>query len=112
MIKVAIQAEQAGFNSLWAYERVLFPVNPAQGMYGIDGLPWNPYYEYCADPLTVLTLAGAVTKTIRQGTSVLNAAQQAALGADTGNAGPGDRRPGGRRAGQWLVRRRVRGGRR
>jgi probable F420-dependent oxidoreductase len=71
VIKVAIQAEQAGFNSLWAYERVLFPASPAQGMYGIDGLPWNPYYEYCADPLTVLTLAGAVTKTIRLGTTVL-----------------------------------------
>ena len=71
VIKVARQAENAGFNSLWAYERVLFPVHPASGMYGIDGLPWLPYYRYCADPLTVLTLAGAVTETVRLGTSVL-----------------------------------------
>jgi probable F420-dependent oxidoreductase len=71
VIMVATQAEEAGFDSLWAYERVLFPVNPAHGMYGIDGLPWLPYYQYCADPLTVLTLAGAVTETIRLGTSVL-----------------------------------------
>jgi probable F420-dependent oxidoreductase len=71
VIKVAKQAEQAGFNSLWAYERVLFPVNPVDGMYGIEGLAWLPYYEYCADPLTVLTLAGAVTETIRLGTGVL-----------------------------------------
>ncbi|HTU74372.1 MAG TPA: LLM class F420-dependent oxidoreductase [Trebonia sp.] len=71
VIKVAKQAEEAGFNSLWAYERVLFPLSPADGMYGIDGLPWIPYYEYCADPLTLLTLAGAVTRTIRLGTSVL-----------------------------------------
>jgi probable F420-dependent oxidoreductase len=71
VITVARQAEEAGFDSLWAYERVLFPLNPRHGMYGIDGLPWLPLYEYCADPLTVLTLAGAVTQTIRLGTNVL-----------------------------------------
>ena len=57
VIKVATQAEQAGYAGLWAYERVLFPLNPADGLYGIDGLPWIDYYRHCADPLTVLTLA-------------------------------------------------------
>ena len=71
VVMVATRAEQVGFDSLWAYERVLFPLNPAHGMYGIDGLAWLPYYQYCADPLTVLTLAGAVTEKIRLGTSVL-----------------------------------------
>jgi alkanesulfonate monooxygenase SsuD/methylene tetrahydromethanopterin reductase-like flavin-dependent oxidoreductase (luciferase family) len=69
--EVARAADQAGFASLWAYERVLFPVNPLQGMYGIPGLPWLKYYEYCADPLTVLTLAGAATENVRLGTSIL-----------------------------------------
>lgn len=69
--EVARAAEQAGFASLWAYERVLFPVNPVHGMYGIPGLPWLKYYEYCADPLTVLTLAGAATENVRLGTSIL-----------------------------------------
>jgi probable F420-dependent oxidoreductase len=68
---VATQAEAAGYAGLWVYERVLFPVSPADGMYGIDGLPWLDYYRQCADPLTVLTLAGAVTRRIRLGTSVL-----------------------------------------
>ena len=36
-----------------------------QGMHGIDGLAWLPYHRLCADPLTVLTLAGAVTETVR-----------------------------------------------
>jgi probable F420-dependent oxidoreductase len=71
VIKVARQAEEAGFSSLWAFERVLFPLSPADGMYGIDGLPWLPYYQYSADPLTLLTLAGAVTQTVRLGTCVL-----------------------------------------
>jgi probable F420-dependent oxidoreductase len=69
--RVARVAEEAGFASLWAYERVLFPVNPTQGMYGVAGLAWAKAYEYCADPLTVLTLAGAVTENVRLGTSVL-----------------------------------------
>jgi probable F420-dependent oxidoreductase len=68
---VAVAAEQAGYAGLWAYERVLYPVSPADGLYGIDGLPWLDYYRHCADPLTMLTLAGAVTERIRLGTSVL-----------------------------------------
>ena len=68
---VASRAEQAGFDSLWAYERVLFPLAPSAGMYGIDGLPLDEYYRSCADPLTVLALAGAVTERVRLGTSVL-----------------------------------------
>jgi len=71
VIKVATRAEEAGFDSLWAYERVLFPLTPSDGMYGIDGLEWTPYYQSCADPLTVLTLAGAATQTVRLGTCVL-----------------------------------------
>jgi probable F420-dependent oxidoreductase len=71
VIKVAAEAEQAGFAGLWAYERRLFPLHPADGAYGIEGLAWDEYYSYCADPLTVLTLAGAVTERVRLGTSVL-----------------------------------------
>jgi probable F420-dependent oxidoreductase len=69
--RVAAQAEKAGYAGLWAYERVLFPLNPADGLYGINGLPWLDYYQHCADPLTVLALAGAVTQRVGLGTSVL-----------------------------------------
>ncbi|HTU73632.1 MAG TPA: LLM class flavin-dependent oxidoreductase [Trebonia sp.] len=79
VIKVAKQAEQAGFAGLWAYERVLFPLSPADGLYGIEGLPWLDYYQHCADPLTVLTLAGAVTERIQLGTSVLVAPMRGKL---------------------------------
>jgi probable F420-dependent oxidoreductase len=71
VIKVATAAEAAGFDGLWAYERRLFPLRPADGCWGHDGLPWPDYYQSCADPLTVLTLAGAVTHRIRLGTNVL-----------------------------------------
>ncbi|MBF6065454.1 LLM class F420-dependent oxidoreductase [Nocardia terpenica] len=69
---IARRAEDIGYSSLWAYERVLFPAQPADGMYGVPGLlPWDPYYEHCADPLTVLTLAAAHTDRVRLGTCVL-----------------------------------------
>jgi probable F420-dependent oxidoreductase len=71
VITVASEAEKAGFASLWAYERRLYPLHPADGCYGIASLPWPSYYRHCADPLTVLTLAGAVTRRARLGTSVL-----------------------------------------
>jgi probable F420-dependent oxidoreductase len=68
---VARRAEEIGYAGLWVYERVLFPLTPTDGMYGVPGLAWDPYYQYCADPLTVLTLAAAATSRVRLGTSIL-----------------------------------------
>ena len=68
---VARRAEEIGYAGLWVYERVLFPLTPTDGMYGVPGLPWDRYYQYCADPLTVLTLAAAATSRVRLGTSIL-----------------------------------------
>ena len=71
VIRVATGAEQAGFTSLWVYERLLFPTEPRNGLYGIDGLPWIDAYQQAADSLTVLTAAAAVTERIKLGTCVL-----------------------------------------
>lgn len=70
-LTVARMAESAGYASLWAYERVLFPVNPSEGMYGIPGLAWDDGYRWTAETLTVLTAAAGVTTTVRLGTCVL-----------------------------------------
>lgn len=68
---VARAAEETGFESLWVFERILFPEPPTQGLYGIPGLAWPEHYRSVADPLVTLTLAGAVTERARLGTSVL-----------------------------------------
>lgn len=68
---MATEAEKAGAASVWVYERILWPVTPAQGMYGVPGLPWAEAYSEAADSLTVLTVAAAVTTGVRIGTSVL-----------------------------------------
>ncbi|MGW7069742.1 LLM class F420-dependent oxidoreductase [Streptomyces sp. NPDC054855] len=68
---VARAAEEIGYESLWVFERVLFPEPATQGLYGIEGLPWPDTYRSVADPLVTLTLAAAATERARLGTSVL-----------------------------------------
>lgn len=68
---VARAAEAIGFDSLWVFERALFPDPPTQGLYGVEGLPWPDYYRAVADPLVTLTLAAAATERAELGTSVL-----------------------------------------
>jgi probable F420-dependent oxidoreductase len=68
---VARTAEQIGYESLWVYERALYPEPAGQGLYGIEGLPWPDHYRSVADPLVTLTLAATATERVRLGSSVL-----------------------------------------
>lgn len=68
---VARAAERTGYESLWVFERALFPEPATQGLYGIEGLPWPDAYRNVADPLVTLTLAAAATERALLGTSVL-----------------------------------------
>nr|WSW64887.1 LLM class F420-dependent oxidoreductase [Streptomyces sp. NBC_00995] len=68
---VARAAEAVGYESLWVFERVLFPEPATQGLYGVPGLAWPDHYRGVADPLVTLTLAAAATERARLGTSVL-----------------------------------------
>ncbi|MER5406601.1 LLM class F420-dependent oxidoreductase [Streptomyces sp. NPDC002769] len=68
---VARAAEETGYESLWVFERVLFPDPATQGLYGIPGLAWPDTYRSVAEPLVTLTLAAASTGRARLGTSVL-----------------------------------------
>lgn len=68
---VARAAEELGYESLWVFERVIFPTPATQGLYGIPDLAWPDAYRSVADPLVSLTLAAAATERARLGTSVL-----------------------------------------
>ncbi|MYW64957.1 TIGR03619 family F420-dependent LLM class oxidoreductase [Streptomyces sp. SID8379] len=68
---VARAAEAIGYESLWVFERILFPEPARQGLYGMPGVPWPEQYRSVADPLVSLTLAASATSTARLGTSVL-----------------------------------------
>lgn len=70
---MAKRAEAAGFDSLWAYERLLFPLAPLGPLYDVPelGNVWPDFYQQAAEPLTVLTAAAAVTSKVRLGTGLL-----------------------------------------
>ncbi|WP_200300549.1 LLM class F420-dependent oxidoreductase [Streptomyces adelaidensis] len=68
---VARIAEDIGYDSLWVFERALFPEPPTQGLYGLEGLPWPDHYRHVAEPLVTLTLAAAATERVRLGTSLI-----------------------------------------
>jgi probable F420-dependent oxidoreductase len=72
VIQMAKNAENEGFDSLWVFERLLWPINP-QTPYGgtPDGsLPIE--YQIMFDPLETLTFVAANTSKIALGTSVID----------------------------------------
>lgn len=66
-------AEEIGYDSLWAYERILSPEDSSgpHGLYGVPDLAWPESYAHTTDALVTLTLAAAVTSRVELGTSVL-----------------------------------------
>jgi probable F420-dependent oxidoreductase len=72
IIQMAKNAEKEGFDSLWVFERLLWPINP-QTPYPVtpDGsLPIE--YQIMFDPLETLTYVTAHTNKIALGTSVID----------------------------------------
>nr|WP_296072494.1 TIGR03619 family F420-dependent LLM class oxidoreductase [uncultured Actinoplanes sp.] len=66
-------AEDIGFDSLWAYERVLRPDDTSgpHGLYGIPDMAWPDVYANSTDALVTLAMAAAVTERVELGTGVL-----------------------------------------
>ncbi|MEP7022818.1 MAG: TIGR03619 family F420-dependent LLM class oxidoreductase [Actinomycetota bacterium] len=58
----AVRAEQAGYASLWSFQRLLVP----------DGSGMDPVYQSVLDPFAALAYAAAVTRTIRLGVAIVN----------------------------------------
>src|SRR6266581_7370447 len=57
------QAEEAGYASLWTFQRLLVP----------EGSGMEPVYRSVLDPMAALAYAAAVTSSIRLGVAVINA---------------------------------------
>jgi len=69
--RVAQEAEQMGFGSVWVLERMLRPTHPIP-QFGRLALMDEPY-AISYDPLETLTFVAAKTERIKLGTSVLDA---------------------------------------
>ncbi|GAA2206008.1 TIGR03619 family F420-dependent LLM class oxidoreductase [Nonomuraea monospora] len=72
VLRVAREAESAGFHSLWAGDRLLTPLEPKDRYPGGDGTVPEAHRVFL-DPFAVLSVAASVTSTLRLGTSALNA---------------------------------------
>lgn len=66
---VAAFAEESGFDSVWAMERTLYPLEP-RSAYPLGDLP--DAFRSALDPVDSLVFAAAHTSRVRLGTSVLN----------------------------------------
>lgn len=62
MVHVARRAEQLGYHSLWAFQRLLVPAD----------LGWSEAYHSVQEPVTTLAFLAAHTERIRLGVAVLN----------------------------------------
>lgn len=66
--EVAGRAEELGYASLWTFQRLLVPVDPAQG----DAPRLDPPYRSVDDPLAVLAFLAGVTSRPRLGVAIVN----------------------------------------
>jgi probable F420-dependent oxidoreductase len=71
LTRVAQGAEALGYDSLWAADRLLFPLAPRTPYPATADGSLPDYFKRCLDPVEALTFAAAHTRRITLGTSVL-----------------------------------------
>jgi probable F420-dependent oxidoreductase len=72
IVYFAKQAENAGLDSLWVLERLIWPIRPQDKYPGTTNGKFPEDWQYIFDPLETLTFVAANTRKIRLGTSVID----------------------------------------
>jgi probable F420-dependent oxidoreductase len=73
IVEAARATERIGYDSVWVFERVLFPQDQT-GEHGLTmggGGKWPEIYRSVPEPLAALSMASAVTERVKLGTAVL-----------------------------------------
>ncbi|HEX2407104.1 MAG TPA: LLM class flavin-dependent oxidoreductase, partial [Nitrososphaeraceae archaeon] len=65
-------AEREGFESLWVYHRMLYPIDPQQGYGTPDKSQWPEYLKNSLDPLTTLAFIATNTSKVSLGTCIID----------------------------------------
>ena len=68
-VELAQRAEELGYSSLWSFQRLLYPADPARSA---TPKRWQPVYRSVHDPLITLAYLAGVTSRVRLGVAVLN----------------------------------------
>jgi len=71
IVRLATQAEKAGFDSLWTVTRILWPLNPQTPYIASSNGSLPNEYQTVLDPLDVLMYVAANTNKISLGTTVI-----------------------------------------
>jgi probable F420-dependent oxidoreductase len=66
------EAERVGLDSVWVFERLLWPVNPQTPYGGVPNTPIPVEYQSVLDPLETLTYVAGNTEQISLGTSIID----------------------------------------
>ena len=72
IVQTAKTAEDEGFDSLWVFERLLWPINPQTPYVATPDGSLPVEYQNILDPLETLTYVAANTDKISLGTSVID----------------------------------------
>src|SRR5260221_14577805 len=72
IMRIAKEAERLGYNSLWTYERLVYPI---AGLTQPDGSTWQlpDSYKSVYEPIETLSYVAARTQRVKLGTSIVNA---------------------------------------
>jgi probable F420-dependent oxidoreductase len=72
VIRIAQKAEEAGYNSVWAQERLLWPLEPKRPYPATPDGHLPEVYQFVLDPIVSLAYAASNTEKIRIGSSIIN----------------------------------------
>ena len=72
VLHMAQMAESEGFDSVWVFERLLWPINPQTPYVATPDGSLPEEYQIMLDPLETLTFVAANTRKVSLGTSVID----------------------------------------
>jgi probable F420-dependent oxidoreductase len=72
VLYIGKEAEKEGLDSVWVFERLLWPVKPQTSYGGVPNAPIPVEYQSVLDPLETLTYVAGNTERIYLGTSIID----------------------------------------
>jgi probable F420-dependent oxidoreductase len=72
VLYIGKEAEKEGLDSVWVFERLLWPVKPQTPYAGVPGLPIPVEYQNVLDPIETLTYVAGNTQRISLGTAIID----------------------------------------